>query len=70
MVCGGIGEGLTRKEAFEQMSERSEGSELCGIHGKGIPDGGNSKCKGSEAGSCLTCSRKRQEALGLQSGGG
>lgn len=30
--------------------------------GKGVPDKGNSECKGPEAGLCLTCSKTSEKA--------
>lgn len=60
-----IKEGLTEKLMFENnLKERNKGGSCADIWGKSIPGGGNSQCKGPEAGACLLCAKNSEEVSG------
>lgn len=59
-----IKEGLTEKLMFESnLKEGNKGGSCADFWGKSIPGGGNSQCKGPEAGACLVCAKISEECV-------
>ena len=58
-----VREGLTWKATSEQRAGGDKGVRNVPSYGKSIPCRGNSKCKGSEAGTCLVCSKNIRELV-------